>query len=425
MLGSVHSRAASRRPNPVGATPPVHTSSGAGAGRGACRHGGAATRPEGPAVTNTFGFLSTYPPTLCGIASFTAALRGALPPDVAGGVVRLVETPGEPRPAGVVGELVAGSPAGCRRAAVELNQYDVALIQHEYGVYGGRDGDDVLRVMAGLTVPAVVVLHTVLLAPTPHQRSVLNRVVARAAAVVTMSETARSRLLAGYDVAPGRVHVIPHGADDHGSVAAASPHRNQRRQILTWGLLGPGKGIEWGIEAMSLLGDLWPEPRYVVAGRTHPKVLAREGESYRHHLVSKAELLGVGDRVRFDSRYLDPVSLRHLVSRAEVVLLPYDSRDQVTSGVLVEAVISRTPVVATRFPHAVELLSGGAGVLVDHEDPVSIAGALRHVLGDRAAASRMASSAGVAAATLGWASVARRYRAVAAGVAHAGTPVVA
>ncbi|HEY2765898.1 MAG TPA: glycosyltransferase [Pseudonocardiaceae bacterium] len=369
--------------------------------------------------------MSTYPPTLCGLASFTASLRSALPAGVAGGVVRLVDAPGGPRPVGVVGELVAGSAASCRDASALLNGYDVAMIQHEYGVYGGgHDGVDVLRVLSGLSVPAVVVLHTVLAAPTGHQRTVLNGVITAAAVVVVMSEAARSRLIAGYDVPADRVAVIPHGAANTGT-AAATPHRNQQRQILTWGLLGPGKGIEWAIEAMTLLGDLRPEPRYVIAGRTHPKVLAREGDRYRDLLIARAQSLGVGDRVRFDSRYLDAASLRRLVARAEVVLLPYDSREQVTSGVLIEAITSRTPVVATRFPHAVELLSDGCGVLVDHRDPRSIADAVRTVLTDRAAAAGMAAAAGVAARNLGWSSVAQRYCRLATDLTRTAAPVVA
>jgi glycosyltransferase involved in cell wall biosynthesis len=372
----------------------------------------------------TFGFLSTYPPTLCGLASFTASLRAALPPGSAGGVVRAVESA---NPAGgpeVVGDLLAGSPASSRAAAALLDRDDVVIVQHEYGIYGGADGEDVLRVLELLRAPAIVVLHTVLSTPTPHQRAVLNGVVAAAAAIVVMSETARARLVAGYDVPAGRLVVIPHGAPDTGG-AAAAPHRSQHRQILTWGLLGPGKGIEWGIEAMALLPVQWPEPRYLVAGRTHPKVLAQQGESYRRSLQLRTERLGVRDRVRFDSRYLAAGSLERLVAHAEVVLLPYDSRDQVTSGVLIEAVTARTPVVATRFPHAVELLSGGAGLLVDHQDPAGIAQALQEILVDRAAASRMVTAAGITARDLGWASVATQYGKLGAQLVSALAPVVA
>jgi polysaccharide biosynthesis protein PslF len=129
--------------------------------------------------------------------------------------------------------------------------------------------------------------------------------------------------------------------------------------------------------------------------------------------------------VRFDSRYLDPRSLQRLMSGAEVVLLPYDSRDQVTSGVLVEAVTSRTPVVATAFPHAVELLSGGAGVLVDHQSPAAIADAIRMVLTDRGVAGRMAAASGAVAGSLGWASVAGQYQSLAENLVASAAPVVA
>ncbi|WIX75140.1 glycosyltransferase [Amycolatopsis carbonis] len=374
----------------------------------------------------TFGFLSTYPPTLCGLASFTASLRAALPPGSAGGVVRAVESRDSAGAPEVVGDLVAGSPRSWQDAATLLDREDVAIVQHEYGIYGGEDDEDVLRVLELLRVPAIVVLHTVLTAPTPHQREVLNGVLAAATAIVVMSEAARTRLVAGYDVPAGRLTVIPHGATDtNGTAPVPVPHRTQQRQILTWGLLGPGKGIEWGIDAMALLPALWPEPRYLVAGRTHPKVLAQQGESYRHSLLVRTERLGVGDRVRFDSRYLDTVLLRRLVARAEVVLLPYDSRDQVTSGVLIEAVTARTPVVATRFPHAVELLSGGAGTLVNHQDPAAIAAALQTILTDRDIATRMAGAAGIVARTLGWTSVAKQYDKLGAELVSAAAPVVA
>lgn len=361
----------------------------------------------------TFGFLSTYPPTVCGIASFTSSLRAALPGAARGRVVRLVESRSASRVDDVVGELVAGSAVGCREAADLLNQHDVAVVQHEYGLYGGVDGDDVVRVLAGLSVPAVVVLHTVLAAPTAHQRAVLDEVLAAAAAVVVMSESARARLLAWHDVPAGRVVVIPPGAADPGA-ALVSPHRSQQRHILTWGLLRPGKGIEWAIQAMALLEGLRPEPRYLIAGPTHPKVVARDGERYRESLITLVENLGVDGRVRFDPRHLDATSLRRLLARAEVVVLPYDSRDLVASRVLVEAITSRVPVVATRFPHAVELLSGGCGVLVEHRDPTAIAEAVRRVVTDRTAATRMAMAAGIAARDLGWAAVADRYSRLAA-----------
>ena len=180
--------------------------------------------------------------------------------------------------------------------------------------------------------------------------------------------------------------------------------------VLTWGLLGPGKGIEWAITAMTDLQDLDPQPRYVVAGETHPLVLESSGESYRRMLQTRANSLGIGHAVSFDNRYLNPPALRDLVRSADVVLLPYDSPDQVTSGVLIEAVTARRPVVATAFPHAVELLSSGAGTVVPHRDPSAMSAAIRGILTTPELAWSMVEAAKCLAPGLTWAAVGERYR---------------
>jgi polysaccharide biosynthesis protein PslF len=171
---------------------------------------------------------------------------------------------------------------------------------------------------------------------------------------------------------PEKVFVIPHGAADN-RVIASSPAGGARRKVLTWGLLGPGKGIEHAIDAMAVLRGRGLRAEYQVAGQTHPRVLDRDGEAYRQALMARARDREVADRVHFDARYLPADALGRLISSADVVLLPYDSPEQVTSGVLIEAVAAGKPVVSTRFPHAVELLRSGAGLLVDRQDPADIA----------------------------------------------------
>jgi glycosyltransferase involved in cell wall biosynthesis len=230
-------------------------------------------------------------------------------------------------------------------------------------------------------------------------------VCALAATVVVMTETAR-KILEGYSVASEKVRVIPHGVPARTSPA---PMHDVRARVLTWGLIGPGKGIEWGIRAMAQLDDLDPRPTYEVLGQTHPKVVARYGERYRDSLHALVDELGLAEQVTLDPRYLDPAELAAAVSAADVVVLPYDSRDQVTSGVLVEAIAAGIPVVATRFPHARELLEYGPGILVNHEDPRAIAGAIRTILTRRDLVERMRRSASAATAETSWADVARRY----------------
>jgi len=152
----------------------------------------------------------------------------------------------------------------------------------------------------------------------------------------------------------------------------------------------------------------------VVAGQTHPKVRAREGERYRESLVTRAESNGVSHRVEFVDEYLDADGLAALIHGADVILLPYDSRDQVTSGVLVEAMVAERPIVSTRFPHAIELLSDGSGELVDQGDAAAIADAVRSILTDRAHAQHLHDLAEAKAAAFLWPNVAREYLGLAA-----------
>jgi len=358
----------------------------------------------------SYGILSSAAPTVCGIATFSAALAREL--ERLGNVVSLVRVlEDEEAPSSskipIIANLVATDRHSVDVAARALNRCEVAIVQHEYGLYGGSDGDDVVRVLHLLDVPTVAVLHTVLPTPTEHQREVLNEVMRSVDSVVVMTKAAARTLREVYDVGTTPLSVIAHGAMVVGSNARRES--NVRPRILTWGLLGPGKGIEWVIDTMATLKDLDPAPLYVVAGRTHPKVLARDGEAYRQRLMDQVLDGGLSNMVHFDNTYRDLLSLTALIESADVVVLPYDSKDQATSGVLVDAIAAGRPVIATPFPHAVELLSSGAGIIVDHEDPDSLARALREVVTNPTTATSMKREAQGLALGLSWESVALQY----------------
>jgi glycosyltransferase involved in cell wall biosynthesis len=356
--------------------------------------------------TPTFGILSTFPPTVCGLATFSSSLADGLAANGADVSVVRVADGSSCTDTRVVGELVNGSPASVANSSELLNHSDIAIIQHEYGIYGGVDGDEVVEVISGLRVPSIVVAHTVLKHPSPHQRAVLEAIAAMADQVVVMSQAANDRLCLGYDVDRRKVAVIPHGATvpSHAQVKRAG-----RPTLLTWGLLGPGKGVERVIDAMVYLRDLPGSPRYLVAGQTHPKVLAADGEAYRAARIEQARRNGVADSVCFDSGYRTVASLNALAGSAAAVVLPYDSTDQVTSGVLVDAIASGRPVVATAFPHAAELLASGAGMVVDHDDPGALVDALRRVLTEPRLAGGMAAEARRLAPAMAWPVVAKEY----------------
>jgi glycosyltransferase involved in cell wall biosynthesis len=365
------------------------------------------TPPNLPAAV---AHLGTFPPTQCGLATFGAALLDAMSvvqPARRVGVVDVVDEP-RPLPLRAGAQLVNGRPSTFGRCASFIDDHDALVLEHEFGIFGGADGDEVLDVLDRVNVPVVTVLHTVLAEPTCHQRVVLEQVAASSAAVVVMSQAAKDRLLDGYRVSPGLLHVVPHGA-------RVNPPRPGEREfahrptVLTWGLLGPGKGIEQAIDAMTVVRNLIPQPRYVIAGQTHPKVFAQSGEAYRDELRARVRRNGLEDVVEFDGTYRDLDSLAALVRTADVVLLPYENREQVTSGVLVEAVASERPVVATAFPHARELLTGGAGLVVEHGDAETLGYAVAQVLTRPRLAESMQLHARRLASTLAWPAVARRY----------------
>lgn len=362
-----------------------------------------------------YAFLSAFPPTESAVAAYCAALISHLEAPAAGercGVVPVVDAP-QPRSAqDRAVRLITGQPVGALRAANALNRFDIAIVQVDEGLYGGLDGEDILDVLADITVPVIAVLHAVPTAPTPHRRFVVQRVMDTAAAVVVLSRSAARALLDTYPVGAARVVVIPHGAV-MGEVARPIGADARRPTILTWGLLGPRKGIEWAIAALAQTRDLRPLPRYRVVGRTDPRELAQYGESYRGFLYERAWSAGMSDVIEFDPAYRASGSLVSMVHDADLVLLPYDSPQQLVSGVLSEAVAARRPVVATDFPYARELLAGGAGLVVPRRDPEAMAHAVRRVLTEPGLAEALTARCADLARALDWRAVADSYRALA------------
>lgn len=369
-------------------------------------------------TTITVGMVGTYPPTRCGIATFTQSLDQELRrmPRTDTRVIQLLE-PHEPLPIARIGDgapapqpLVNGDPASLQQAARRLNrECDAVIAQHEFGIYGGSDGAEILQLLSQLSIPIVLVLHTVLDDPSANQRAVIEQASAMAHNVVVMGENAENVLLSRYTIDSRRVRRIPHGVFTVPRIGAER-HAESGLTMLTWGLLGPGKGIEWVIMAMALLQSDADVLRYRVLGQTHPKVLEREGEEYRRMLRRLSRDLGVADRVDFVDEYLARDELAHEIAEADLVVLPYDSRVQATSGVLVEALSARVPVIATRFPYAREMIPHGQGWLVPHQDPRGLADAVEQAMRASRQPARAPWPSRVRGVSTDWADVAEMYR---------------
>jgi glycosyltransferase involved in cell wall biosynthesis len=330
-------------------------------------------------------------------------------------VVELTESP-EPHlyRREVIASMDPMDPFSLRQGADRLSTHDIVILQHEYGIWGPDMGRPVLEFVDRLETPLITTLHTVLPAPTPTQQEIVESLGRRSVFTVVPTQAALDRLCSHYDVEPDSVVVIPHGTDPFLRTVARYRRFSDKGnwgppRLLTWGLIGPGKGLEWALRAVGILRNRHPDLMYTIAGRTHPKVLANEGEHYRRGLEDLAIQLGIEEQVRFIDAYVSPDLLRDLLTEATLVVVPYDSTEQIVSGVIVEAVAAMVPVVATEFPHALELAESGAVRTVPHRDPAAIAAAVTDLIESAGSRGRMLESQTAAAPELEWANVAARY----------------
>lgn len=372
--------------------------------------------------------VSTYPPRACGIGAFAADVRAALlGVDGIEGVERIVivDEPSRPQRPGLVaavGQAVRGDYVRAARI-LGRNDVDVVLLQHEYGIFGGSDGEYILSLADELTQPFVVTLHTVLSQPTAHQAEVLGALCEKAELVLVMSETGR-RLLVESGLCPrSKVRVVPHGAPavlarraaEHEDGARPGPLRTrvgERFVLSTFGLLSEGKGLETMIEALPAIVERHPEVLYVVAGRTHPGVARRDGERYRLSLEQAVLDGGLEDHVEFDDRFLSVDEIADLLAATDVFVTPYRELEQISSGALTFAIAAGCAVVSTPYWHAQDMLESGAGTIVPFADATALAEAVCRLIAEPAHLRATRSEARRVGSTLAWPSVAEETAAV-------------
>jgi glycosyltransferase involved in cell wall biosynthesis len=337
-------------------------------------------------LTLRTAIVATYPPRHCGIAAFTRDLVRAT------GIQSVValHAPSSPAiyPLEVRHRIRRDVAADYGRTAASLADDGVELvsIQHEYGIWGGDDGAYVCDFMQALSMPSVATLHTVRRTPTPGQHRILARLCAAVDGVVVMSHAAATLLTRVYGVNPMRVSVIPHGVPD---LPRVDPDLLKpglglvgHSVLLSFGLIGPGKGYELAIAAMPEVVAAVPDALYVILGETHPELVRREGEAYRESLVARASELGVGDHVRFVNRFVTQAELGRWLQAADVFVTPYPNLEQIVSGTLSYAVGAGKAIVSTPYEYAVELLAEGRGILVPPASPHALASACIDLLED-------------------------------------------
>jgi glycosyltransferase involved in cell wall biosynthesis len=339
-------------------------------------------------------FLGSYPPRECGIATFTKDVVDSFDRRFLGSsqIVAIEEPDAAPRdyPPSVVAKLIQDDRASYRTIADFVNQHpsEALNIQHEFGLFGGENGEWIVDLIALVRKPVVVSLHTVLPEPSEDHLRVVRTICATASAVVVLSETGKDILIARYGIDPLKVNVIHHGVPDvpfrDADSAKAALGLRGRRVISTFGLINRGKGLEYAIEAMRDVAREQPDALYLILGQTHPVVRRREGEVYRESLEKLVADYGLANNVRLVDHYLGFDELVQYLQATDIYLTPYLNPVQIVSGTLAYAVGLGKAVVSTPYLYAEELLAHGRGFLVKFRDALSIADTLGALFADPA-----------------------------------------
>ena len=333
--------------------------------------------------SSRFALVCDYVPRRCGIATFSHDLWQMLVGHAKSAeciVVPVNDVPeGYDYPPEVRFEINEQDLKSYQRAADFLNFSDaeVVCLQHEFGIYGGPAGSHILALLRQLRLPVVAQLHTVLAEPTREQRRVIEEMSRLVARFIVMSERGRSMLTEVYNIGAERIDVIPHGIPDMPFVDPAF-YKDQfgvegKKTLLTFGLLSPGKGIEYVLHALPRILAAVPDLVYIVLGATHPNLLRQDGESYRLGLERLVSDLGIKQNVIFYNRFVEIGELKEFLGAADIYITPYLNPAQITSGTLAYAFGCGKAVVSTPYWHAEELLANGRGVLVPFRDSPAIA----------------------------------------------------
>ena len=370
-------------------------------------------------ILNRIAFIGNYSPRQCGIATFTTDLCEAIATQYR--QTTCIALPvndteaGYAYPPRVRFELTEKDIDSYRRAAdfLNINNVDLACLQHEYGIYGGRAGSHILALLRELRMPVVTTFHTILHDPDSDQLRVLQEVAALSDRVIVMSRRGAEFLQEVYRVQPEKIDLIPHGIPDMPFVDP-SFHKDLfgvegKIVLLSFGLLSANKGIENVIAALPAIAARYPNVVYIVLGATHPHVKRSEGETYRLSLQWLAQEKGVEGHVIFYNRFVSLEELVQFIGAADIYITPYLNAAQITSGTLAYTLGAGKAVISTPYWYAEEMLAEERGELVPFRDPAAMAERVIGLLDNEARRHAMRKRAYLYGREMIWPKVACRY----------------
>ncbi len=287
------------------------------------------------------------------------------------------------------------------------------IIQHEYGIFGGIDGEILLTFMKRCKKPMLVTLHTVLPKPTLKMMSVTAQIIKHASTVVVLTDSSKKIIEHLYPHSHGKVFMIPHGIHQ---VSFSNPLEHKKNLkiedhtiLSTFGLLSRGKGIEHVLSALPKVIKKYPSILYLILGETHPVVRRSEGEKYRRELAMMVTSLKLEDHVIFYDQYFSLPDLFAFLKATDIYIATSINPNQAVSGTLSYALGTGRAVISTQFAQAKEIVTPDTGRLVPIKDPDSLTEAILDLLGDEKKLTQMHKNAYKKTRSMLWGNVVKEY----------------
>ena len=367
-------------------------------------------------------YVSTFPPRVCGIATFTEDLTHAMDEMLAPAVTSRItamnysDILGYRYPRKVTCQINQDNQEEYIETALRINQMDevcLVSIQHEFGIFGGEYGSALIPFLQALRKPVVITFHTVL--PNPDERlyATVASLAESASAIVVMTNTSQRILSQQYAIPQKKIKVIPHGIHSQPYTSSRQAKMtlgySDRVVLSTFGLINRGKGLEYIIEALPQVVAKFPDFVYIIVGATHPNVLRDEGESYRNSLIDKIYSLGLYDHVRLYNRYFPLNELLHFLEATDIYISSSLEPNQAASGSLSYALGMGRPVISTAFAQAIEVVTDEVGIVVDFRNSQAYADAILQLLEDEKLRQQLGENAYFRTRNMTWSNVALKY----------------
>lgn len=338
-------------------------------------------------------FVTSYPPRVCGIATFSSDLISSVKNKFSSSLaikVCALEPAGSDYiyPEEVKYVLNTSQAEDYKEMASTINEDDavkLVLVQHEFGFFRKQE-EAFQQFLSDLYKPVVIAFHTVLPDPNELLKQKIIRIAEACKAIIVMTKSSAEILTGIYGISPEKISLIPHGTH-------LVPHLSEeflkekygltgRKVLTTFGLLSSGKSIETTIQALPSIVAAIPEVIFLVIGKTHPEVIKEEGEKYRESLMQKVEQLSLQDHVVFINSFLPTPELLEYLQLTDIYLFTTNDPNQAVSGTFVYAASCACPIISTPIPHAKEILTDDTGIIFEFGNSTQLADSVISLLCD-------------------------------------------